>query len=500
MAAARQQEGGEVAAPEEARTKFREPAATNYDVIVIGAGSAGLSAASIANTLGARVALLERDRFGGECLFTGCIASKALLRVARAAQQIRTAAELGLAAGLAPVDLGAVADFVQRAVMAVYTESDAPELFARRGVDVVIGTARFVSPTALTINDQQLSARRFLICTGSHPVVPPIPGLAEAGFLTNETIFSARTLPARLLVIGGGPMGCELGQAFARLGSRVTLVQRAERLLPRDEPAASAVLAARLRAEGVTIHTRAEVRQIAPQEGAKSAVVASADGSIEIEADEILIAVGRAPTVDALQLAAAGVATTEQGITTDETLRTSNPRIYAVGDVIGGYRYTHAAVRQARIAVRNMLYPGSQKVDEHVTPWTTFTEPEVARVGLSEAEARARHGAGVRVYTQPMRGVDRAVTEDETEGFVQLVSDGSGKLYGATVVGPSAGEFINVLALAMEHNIGLSQLARVVHVYPTVALSIQQAAGQYSAERAAGNRLFRLLRRRGQRG
>jgi pyruvate/2-oxoglutarate dehydrogenase complex dihydrolipoamide dehydrogenase (E3) component len=497
MAAARQQEGGEVATPEEARAEFREPATSSYDVIVIGAGSAGLSAASVANTLGARVAFLERDRFGGECLFTGCVASKALLHVARVARQIRTATELGLAASIAPVDLGAVADRVQRAVMAVYTESDAPELFARRGVDVVIGTARFVSPTALTINDRRISARRFLICTGSHPVVPPIPGLAEAGFFTNETIFLARTLPARLLVIGGGPIGCELAQAFARLGSRVTLVQRAERLLPRDEPAASAVLAARLRAEGVTIHTRAEVRQIAERDGAKTAAVATEDGSIEIEADEILIAVGRAPNVDTLQLAAAGVAYTEKGITTDDTLRTSNPRVYAVGDVIGGYRYTHAAARQARTAVRNMLYPGSQKLDERVTPWTTFTEPEVARVGLSEDEARARHGAGVRVYTQSMRGVDRAVTEDETEGFVKLVSDGSGKLYGATVVGPSAGEFINELALAMEHDIGLSQLARVVHVYPTVALSIQQAAGQYSAERAASNWLFRLLRRRG---
>jgi pyruvate/2-oxoglutarate dehydrogenase complex dihydrolipoamide dehydrogenase (E3) component len=469
---------------------------TRYDLVVIGGGSAGLSAASLAAALGARVALLDRERLGGECLYTGCVASKALLQVARVASQTRAAARFGLSAHLDPVDLAAVADHVQQVIDEVYQESDSPERYVAQGVDVAFGEVRFLSPSRLALNDQALTAGHFLVCTGSHPTVPSIPGLAEAGFLTNETVFALRSLPARLVVIGGGPVGCELGQAFARLGAHVTILEQLDRMLSRDEPEASQVLQERLAAEGIAVHTRTQVTGVTRSASLKVISVGTPTGPVELAAEEILVATGRSPNVDGLGLEAAGVAyDARQGIAVDATLRTSNPRIYAAGDVIGGYRFTHAAALEARAAVRNALYPGCSKLDERVMPWTTFTEPAVAHVGLTEAQARERHGDAVHAYTQPFRAVDRAATDGDTDGFVKLVSGRDGRLLGAAIVGLHAGEYINELALAMRHGLGLAELAAATHVYPTMALAIQQAAGQYSVGRAARSRLNRLLRR-----
>lgn len=487
-----------ISTPAEAAERYRSPRRESYDVVILGAGSGGLSAATMAAALGASVALVDRGPFGGDCLNTGCVPSKALLHVARLAAQARRAGELGLNVQLGPVDLGAVADHVARVIADIYADSDAPENFEAQGVDPIIGEARFSSPDELSVNGQSLRAARYLICTGSHPVVPPVPGLLEAGYLTNETVFAARRLPADLVVIGGGPIGCELGQAFARLGSRVTILQRPQRLLPKDEPEASAVLLRRFHEEGITVHAGADVRSVSVQNGRKVVEALTPAGPIRASGEEILVAVGRAPAVAGLGLDEAGVRfDPRKGITTDAYLQTTNKRVYAAGDVIGGYLFTHAAALQARLAIRNMLFPARGKLDERVMPWATFTEPEVAHVGLTEAEARRQNGDDVKVYTQQMRGIDRAVTEGETAGLIKLVATARGKLLGAQIVGPSAGEYINELALALQQNLTLSDLAATTHAYPTVALGIQQAAGTYALEVAANSGLVRLLRRFG---
>jgi pyruvate/2-oxoglutarate dehydrogenase complex dihydrolipoamide dehydrogenase (E3) component len=482
--------------PTEAAQTFRTPRQTHYDLIVIGGGSAGLSAAELGAALGAQVALLDREKLGGECLYTGCVPSKALLHVAKVAASTRTAGKLGLDATAGPVDLGAVADHIQRVIDRVYEESDTPEHLRAEGVDVVFGEPQFLSPDHLSINGQVLSARRFIICTGSRPTVPPIPGLAQAGFLTNETVFSLRTLPEHLIVIGAGPIGCEISQAFARFGARVTLVEALERILLKDEPEAAAILRKRLETEGVTIYTQAKVTGVERRGGQKAIQASTPDGPMELAADALLVAVGRLPNVDGLHLEAAGVAyDPRKGIAIDRYGRTSNPRIYAAGDVTGGYLFTHAASLQAHTAVRNALFPGRQRFDERVMPWATFTEPEVAHVGLTEAEARQQYGQKITSVKYPFRQVDRAVAEDATDGFIKLISTSRGKLLGAHIVGPAAGESINELALAMQHGLSLAQLARTTHVYPTLALAIQQAAGIYALEQTKQRKVLPLLRR-----
>jgi pyruvate/2-oxoglutarate dehydrogenase complex dihydrolipoamide dehydrogenase (E3) component len=468
----------------------------SYDLIVIGGGSAGLSAAELAATLGARVALLDREKLGGECLYTGCVPSKALLHVARVAAQTRWASTAGLDIQLGSVDLGRVADYVERAIGQVYEQSDAPSHFTAQGIDIAFGVVRFAGPDRMQVNDQIVRARHVLIATGSSPAEPRIPGLAEVGFFTNETAFSLRHLPARLVVIGGGPIGCELGQAFARLGSQVTILQRPERLLPRDEPEASRMLQTGLEAEGVTIHTRVRLLRIDARGSVKVVAYETPDGMGEAMGDELLVAVGREPNVADLGLDAAGIRYDPRtGITVDRYLRTSNRQVYAAGDVVGGHRFTHAAALQARTAVRNALFPGRTALDERVMPWATFTEPEVAHVGLTEAQARERYGGRVRIFAQNFRSVDRAITDGATEGFVKLIALPNGRLLGAQIVGAAAGESINELALALAQGLGLAQLASATHVYPTFSLAIQQAAGQYAIARTARSPIIRLIRR-----
>jgi pyruvate/2-oxoglutarate dehydrogenase complex dihydrolipoamide dehydrogenase (E3) component len=485
-----------IASPAQAAATYRHLPQSSYDLVVIGGGSAGLSAANIARTLGASVALVDREKLGGECLYTGCVPSKALLHAAQVAATVRRAGSVGLHSALEPVDLSAVMAYVQGTIRHIYEESDAPEHLLARGIAVAFGDVRFVSPRALSLNGQAITAKHFLIATGSHPAVPPVPGLCETGFLTNETVFALRQLPRRLAVLGGGPIGCELGQAFARLGAEVIIFEMLDCILPQDDADASAVLHAHLVREGIRIATATTVTGVSPQDGMRVIAAQTSSGPVTEAVDEILVATGRAPNIEGLGLEAARVAFDPTcGITINAALRTSNPRIFAAGDVAGGYLFTHAAAVEARIAVRNALFPGNSKLDTRVMPWATFTEPEVAHVGLTEAQARRQYGNTVRVDSQPFTGVDRAVTEDAPSGFLKLISTSKGKLLGAEIVGPRAGDYINELALALAQRLTLTQIAATTHVYPTLALAIQQAASKYVTERVGQNAVLKLLRR-----
>jgi pyruvate/2-oxoglutarate dehydrogenase complex dihydrolipoamide dehydrogenase (E3) component len=425
------------------------------------------------------------------------VPSKALLHVARLAAWTRqTSSPDGDAHG-GSVNFSTVMDHVRRAIDAIYQRSDSPERFIAKGVDVAFGEVRFTRPDRLSVNGKEIYANRVLICTGARPRIPSIPGLEQSDYLTNETVFDLRTLPPRLAILGGGPMGCELAQAFARLGAQVTVLHRADRLLPREDPAASELLRTRLVAEGVTVHTNTTVDAVAELDGATVLSAHVEDAAREVVCDKLLVAIGRAPNVDGLGLDVAEIAyDARKGIVVNKHLRTSNPRVYAAGDVLGGYYFTHAAALHARIAVRNALFPGASALDQRVMPWATFTDPEIALVGLTEEEARRRLGASVRTYTQPFFAVDRAVTDEVTEGFVKLVSTRSGALLGAQIVGPGAGDYINEVAVAMQQHLGVRALANTTHIYPTMALAIQQAAGQFTLEQSLRNPLLGLLRRR----
>ena len=460
------------------------------DVCVIGAGSGGLTVAAGASQMGASTALVERGRMGGDCLNYGCVPSKALIAAAHVAQAHREGLRFGIGGGAPAVDFQAVHDHVQ-GVIAAIAPQDSQARFVGLGVRVVRASARFLSPTELEAGELRIEARRFVIAAGSSPLVPPIPGLAETPHFTTETIFDNARLPQRLLVIGAGPIGLELAQAHCRLGSEV-IVAEAGKALPKDDSEAAAVVLTRLRREGVRILEGARVAA-ARRAGDGVALELELDGEKRtIEGSALLVAAGRKANVDGLGLDAAGVAHSAKGIRVDARLRTSNSRIYAIGDVAGGLQFTHVANYHAGIVLRNVLFRLPAKATAPI-PWVTYTDPELAHVGLDEAEAR-RQGHEIRVLRWPFAENDRAQTERALEGFVKLVTSRRGRLLGATIVGRHAGELIQPWSLALANKLAIGKMAAMVAPYPTLGEAGKRAAGSYYMPKLFSERTRAIVR------
>lgn len=465
-----------------------------FDLVVIGGGPAGLVAASGAAQLGARVALVERSSaLGGDCLHHGCVPTKSLLRAASIAHLARGAAAFGVRvggpAGVVEVDLAAVMARV-RAVQATAALPDDPARFRALGVDVRLAAkGRFVAPDAFELAGppaRTLHARRFLIATGSRPVLPPIAGLAEVDALNNESVLRLERLPRTLVVLGGGPVGVELAQAYARLGARVTVIEHGPHLLSKEDPELADRLAAILRDEGIDVRTGVDVRAAARLPDGRRRIEGRApDGAaMHVDGDELLVAAGRAPNAEDLGLEAAGVAVDpERGgvIMVDDRMRTTAPGIYAAGDVTGRFPFTHMAEHQASVVIANALFPplpfARPRAASRAVPWVTYTDPELARCGATEAEARAEHGdAAVTVHRLELAAFDRAVIEGETRGLVKLVCGRRGRILGAHVLAPRGGEVLQEYVLAMAHGLSAAAIARAIHPYPTFAQAAKRAA------------------------
>lgn len=452
-------------------------ATETYDLIAIGGGTAGLVTAAGGAGLGARVALVERDRMGGECLWNGCVPSKALIAAAKAAYHARHARRFGVEVGDVRVHLEEALDHV-RAVQAKIAPHDSPERFRGLGVDVHLGQARLVDAHTVDVNGTRLKARHVAIATGTRPAVPPIPGLADVPFLTNESVFDVTALPKTLLVIGGGPIGVEMAQAFARLGSRVHVIEALPEFFAREDRELAALLQAQLEAEGLTFHLGAAATAVRHADGITSVDLTRGDGSVAtLAGDALLVAVGRRPNVTDLGLEQVGVRTDRGGVVVDDYLRTNVPGVWAVGDIVsGGLKFTHAADHMARGLLRNALFPGKSRLDFAALPWVTYTEPELAHVGLTESEARQRYGDRVGVWRRDVGAVDRVIADGGPAGMVKIVTDAKGRVVGGHILAPHAGDMIGELTLALKHRMTVAQLGAVIHPYPTTAEAIKQAA------------------------
>ena len=462
------------------------------DLCVIGAGSGGLSVAAGAAQLGASVVLIERGAMGGDCLNVGCVPSKSLIAAAAAAHAARSGGRIGVAASAASVDFAAVRRHI-RGVIDAIAPHDSAERFEGLGVTVLRQQARFVGPNLVEADGRKVRARRYVVATGSRPTMPPVPGLAALDCLTNETVFDLAELPRRLLVLGGGPTGCELAQAFRRLGAEVAVVDQGP-ILPRDDPELAEVVRARLLAEGVHLHEHVQVLRAEP---GPALILA---GMLEpLRGTHLLVAAGREATVDGLGLEAAGIAVDAKGIKVDARLRTTNARVFAIGDVAGGPQLTHAAGYQAGIVIRNALFRLPARASTRAMPHATFTDPELAAVGLSEAQARAQ-GLQHEIVRWSFADNDRARAERATEGLVKVVAGRGGQVLGAAIVGAHAGELVLPWVLTVERGLKLSALANVIAPYPTLSEASKRAAGAYYMPRLFNDRtrwLVRLLRRFG---
>ena len=458
--------------------------APRYNLVVIGGGTAGLVTAAGAAGLGARVALVERDFLGGDCLNVGCVPSKCVIRSSRVVGELRAAPDLGVRVPPAVgVDFGAVMERM-RAVRARISHHDSAQRFSGLGVDVFLGEGRFSGPDTVAVEGVSLRFRKAVIATGGRAHHPAIPGLAGAGFLTNENVFDLTERPLRLAVIGGGPIGCELAQAFRRLGSEVTLFHTGSHILNREDADAAQIVQRAFIDEGVHLVLGARLARVDRVPEGKVLHAETPGGPVRVTVDEILVGAGRVPNVDGLGLETAKVAYDRRdGVKVNDHLQTSNPRIYAAGDVCMARKFTHAADFAARTVIQNALFLGRKKLSALTIPWCTYTDPEIAHVGLYESEAEQR-GLALDTYLRPFSEVDRAIIDGEEQGFVKVhVRRGTDKVAGATIVARHAGEMIGELTLAMTGGIGLSRLASVIHPYPTQAEAIRQVGDMYNRSR-----------------
>ncbi len=455
-----------------------------YNLVVIGAGTAGLVTAAGAAGLGAKVALVERHLMGGDCLNVGCVPSKAIIRSSRAVAELQDAAQFGLRVppGV-ETDFAAVMERMRR-LRARISEHDSAKRFKDLEVDVFLGEARFSGRDTVEVDGKTLKFKKAVIATGTRPAHPKIEGLAEAGFLTNETVFSLTERPRRLAVIGGGPIGCELAQAFRRLGSEVTLFHNASHILNREDSDAAEIIQQSFIRDGIRLILNCKTTRVEKKNGEKVIHIECGGKKDEIAVDEILVGAGRAPNVEGLNLETVGVKYDKrEGVVVNDRLQTTNPRIYAAGDICLKYKFTHTADATARIVIQNALFGGRKKLSALTISWCTYTDPEIAHVGMYERDARERR-IDVDTFTRPLNDVDRAIADGEEDGFVKVhVKKGTDKILGATIVARHAGEMISEMTLAIVGNLGLRTLSNVIHTYPTQAEAIKQVADAYNRTR-----------------
>jgi len=470
-----------------------------FDIVVIGGGAGGLVVAAGGAQLGAKVALVEKHKLGGDCLWYGCVPSKTLLKSARIAHRMRHADRWALDPVAPHPDLSRVMERVSRVIESI-EPNDSPERFRGLGVDVTFGSGAFTGPDVFEVAGRRLIARTFVIATGSRPAVPHVPGLDKIPYLTNETLFNLREPVPHLLVVGAGAIGCEMAQAFRRLGSEVTVIDVAPRILPREDADLAAVVANALAAEGVQFRLGASIVSCAGQARDVRLMVHRRDGAdAEITGSHLLLAAGRIANVEGLGLDAAGVDVHNGRIVTEAGVRTTNSRIHVIGDAAGGHQFTHLAEHHAGIVLRHAIFRMSWVKPSPVVPWCTFTDPELARVGLSEAEA-THQGIAHRVYRFPFADLDRARTEDETEGLAKIVTDPKGKLLGAAIVGAHAGELIAEYGLAVAKGMSAKDMTGVIHAYPTLAQINRRVADQQLKEGLTPNAKIWIQRIFGLRG
>lgn len=452
----------------------------DYDLIILGGGSAGIVSGVMAGALGLRVLLVERGSMGGECLNTGCIPSKALLHAAKVAQTIRTAQEVGLApAAVSRQDAAGVMRHVRETIDAV-READATEQMLRdNGVAIRHGNVRFAGPHRLQIDGQAVTASNFILATGSSPVAPDILGLAVGTYRTNRTVFDLDTIPERFLIIGGGPLGVEMAQAFSRLGSQVTLIQQGDRLLRHDDAEMARALGDYLREDGINVRLNTTVAEVKSANGTRTAVLQQGGRTSEVRFDEVLAGAGRRANTDGLGLEAAGVVFDAHHVRVDESLRTTARHIFACGDLLGHDQFSHLAEYEAKTAVRNIVFLGRAKAAFLLRPWTTFTDPELTHIGRTEEEIQAQ-GMAYEVYRQPFAQNDRAITDNATRGFIKVLTQGlTGRILGVHILGSRSGEMAQEWVLAMEHGHSIRAIADMIHVYPTLSLACQHVAQRW---------------------
>lgn len=466
----------------------------DYDLTIIGGGVCGLVVASGASQLGARVALIEKDALGGDCLHFGCVPTKTLIHSAKVISIMKRAEEFGIDRPAISFKFENIMKHM-REIMEEIGKNDDPMRFEQMGVKVMFGAGRFLDNRTIELNGQKIGSRRFVIATGSRPFVPDIPGLDETGYLTNITALKLAHLPGSIAILGGGPIGIEFAQLFRRLGARVTIIEKLGHILPREDVEITSILEGILKQEGIEILTCAEVNRIRVESGKKFLLAKCSGAEKEIYVDEILVSIGRLPNIEGLNLEAAGVEYTKKGIVTDQAMQTRAKNIWAGGDVVGPYQFTHMAEYQAGLIVGNSLFPFvRRKADLRFVPWVTFTDPELGRVGMTEAEAMDRYG-GIKTYRFEFKGVDRAVIEGEGRGLIKIVCDKRQRILGAHILGPNAGDLIHEYILAMKAGLKITDISSTIHVYPTLSQGVKRACDQYYREKLFRGWFPRLAKR-----